>query len=824
MKAAACLLAAAPILAAAPPLQVARPMPVDLDLRTSAEAGLIPADPRDPAQQEASRRAWAPRVEALAQAPSVRLLLPDGPQRLPLLLGASQALRAARPDRAILVAFQPGAQPLWDEAAWGAVDGGALLPGDLGTDPETWRSRLAEAQAQFPGRPWFLWLDQDPGPRLGVLLGDGGRAVVPLGGPSSRLAAVLPAGLDEVEGGHGDLTLAGSGGRRRWRFEGGDWRPADLPKERNEVRVEAQAAYDVGALLAKMRAAQLRDRTALRTVEARLTVDLHLQATQGTGADLGFTFQSFEAAGETEELLQQEVRFNGMKAKLTGEVQLPIVEARTSMAAPVALSLTERFRYRDGGPGEGPGIRLLRFEPVDGDPALPAGELEVEEATGRIRAERSHRSELPGMVKSERRILRYGEPAPGNWRVVEATTFERWVTSGGVSQVQRRLVYDGFRVNEAGFEARRSGARASKATMLKQTVDGLRYFTRQDDGSRAVEAKPRASGRALGGLLLVDPGLDLPVMPLGGLAYFNFNAFDRGIQVNALTAVVFNQGSLAIPNVGAGFDLGLRGSALLLPVTERPVRNGGLAPRDGVARRFGALAATLGRDLGLGFRLEAEARFRYDRFSEPREDKYTTPGFALPPSGWTREVSGELSWQARGFQLHGSQAWGRRPAGTYGTVDDPQAVPDGGRFRQWGLRAGYDHRIGAFGWLHSEVGAAGGEGFDRFTALGLGGLGGTVRVPGLRSGAMAADRVAYAKAGVVLPSGPRLRLTLTLDHARARSLQDGETYGFTGLGAAGDLPGFWVFTALRVDLGVGLQSDIPGLRTVNGFVALLRVF
>jgi hypothetical protein len=254
------------------------------------------------------------------------------------------------------------------------------------------------------------------------------------------------------------------------------------------------------------------------------------------------------------------------------------------------------------------------------------------------------------------------------------------------------------------------------------------------------------------------------------------------------------------------------------------VRNGGLAPRDGVARRFGALAATLGRDLGLGFRLEAEVRLRYDRFSQPREDKYTTPGFALPPSGWTREVSGELSWQARGFQLHGSHGWGQRPAGTYGTVDDPQTVPEGGRFRQWGLRANYDHRMGAFGWLHGEVGAAGGEGFDRFTALGLGGFGGAVRVPGLRSGALAADRVAYAKTGVVLPSGPRLRLTLTLDHARARSLQDGETYGFTGLGAAGDLPGFWVFTALRVDLGVGLQSDIPGLRTVNGYVALLRVF
>ena len=62
------------------------------------------------------------------------------------------------------------------------------------------------------------------------------------------------------------------------------------------------------------------------------------------------------------------------------------------------------------------------------------------------------------------------------------------------------------------------------------------------------------------------------------------------------------------------------------------------------------------------------------------------------------------------------------------------------------------------------------------------------------------------------------------EYARARSLDDGKTYGMSGLAISGDLPGFWWFTAVRVDLGIGLQSDIAGVKAANGYVALLRVF
>ena len=76
----------------------------------------------------------------------------------------------------------------------------------------------------------------------------------------------------------------------------------------------------------------------------------------------------------------------------------------------------------------------------------------------------------------------------------------------------------------------------------------------------------------------------------------------------------------------------------------------------------------------------------------------------------------------------------------------------------------------------------------------------------------------------VVSTGPRLRLTMTLDQGWIQSLGDPKTYSITGLGTAGDLPGFWWFTTVRVDLGVGLLSTLPGVRSFNGFVALMRVF
>ncbi len=813
---------AAPLLHAQAPIQVGTSEPMFLDLRDADVRTLVPMDTRDPAQNEAANKAWLTRIENFHNVASVRILLPRTGQRVPLLLAASQALRAQDPDIKLFVAFDPEASSMVDETAWGAVDGGVLVSTDLGGNPGLWRELLAKAQESFPGRSWFLWLPTDPGALTSTLLGDGGRIIVPGGGPAARLAASLPPGFTEVEGGNGDLMLRKHGGHeaKRWRFINGEWIPAELPKERTEVAVSAADSYDVGTLLAKMRAEQLRSRAAQLNLVARLDVDLHMQGSRSMGVDLGFTFKYFERAGEAPELLQEQVRFNGVTANLKGEIQLPIVESRTSLAAPVALSLTERYRYRDGGPA-GPNRRIIRFDPVDNDVTLFHGELDVDETTGRVLEERSERFNLPGTVKSEQRTLTYGGAAPGVWRILKTQTFERWVSSGGVAQVQRKLVLTNLNINIAGpdFDAAREAARHSEQTMLRESPEGIRYFTRQADGTRKMEEKPRTAGRAIAGVIVVDPGLKPPVLPLAGLVYYDFNAFDRGIQINALTALLFNTAAVVVPRLPGGFGLNLDSQALLYPAGERPVVNGALSSKDEVARRFATLNLNLGHDLGKGFRFEAMTLFEYDRYSETKDDAAKTPGYVLPPSGITKELRGELGWLYRGLQVQGFYGKGQRPEGTYGTPEDPQSVPDNGRFTRWGGNVGYDHQLKNGLWLHGSGGVLGGKGFDRFKALSLNGI-----VSGIRSNSITADRIAYARLGAVLPAGSNLRLSVFLDHGEARSLDDQKTYGLTGLGIAGDLPGFWWFTALRLNLGIGLKSDIAGVKTVNGFIALLRVF
>lgn len=817
-------------LAGAGPIQVGAPLPAELDLTRADPAALIPADPRDPAQVEAVRVAWMAQLEPLRNAGAVRLCLPDHGPRIPLLLAASQALKAADPGCRLFVAFQPGQAPIWDEAAWGALDGGALLPADLGADPQAWRIWLAKAQAQMPGRTWTLWLAQDPGAQAGVLLGDGGRLVVPGGGATARLARVLPDAACDIEGGLGDLIFSPrvAGAPQRWRFEGSEWLRWPLPRDRTEVVVAAQDRYDLGALLARVRATQLRNRAALRTLEGTLQVDLHLQRLSGPGQDLGYRYDLFCKAGEGDELVRREVLMNGVRANLDARATLPIVEASVSVALPVALAPSERFRYADAGPGQ-PGQRRIRFEPVDADPTLPRGELLVAEASGQILRERSHRDSLPGKVRTVDLTLEYREVLPGLFRVAQATGFERWITASGMVQVQRRLAYSDLRANAEGFELRRDAARGSSAFMLKQTVDGVRYFERKDDGSRVLNQKPRTATRAMVEGIALTPGLGVPLFPIAGRMGTDDNLGERGIQFSYVTLILINLAHLTIPHVVADLDLNLDGFNTFLPLPVMPVQQGQVLRHDQVNDYYGTLNVGLSRDLGAGFRGQVEARFRADAYAVRGAllgeslMSYATPGFQPPPGGLSREARGQLLWQKAGVQVAGYYGAGHRPAGDYGLAEAPQPVAADGQFRRWGLSAGYDLALAGKSMLHLEAGDLGGTGVDRFKPLDVRDLG-NATIVGFSPFVFTCEHANYQKLAYVLPPRRDLRLTVGLEQAQIRALDDQRRYALTALALTGDLPGFWKFTSTRIDLGAGLRSTLAGARTVTGSVMFLRVF
>jgi len=810
-----------------PFLRVNTALPPILDLRNADPSALVPKNDLNEAETERVRAAWERLIQAFADQESVQILLPIGDERGVLLLGASQALKAQNPSVKVYLTYDERAPANWDETFWGALDGGTISPANLSGKPESWLQVLNRAQEQLPARPWTMWCPVDPGAELSNLLGQGAWLVVPPSGPAAALAESIPEGFGEIEAERGVLSLRASGQTGNialhWRFIGSKWESYSPQEEPARVVLEGKADYDVYALLAKARATQLRDRAALQTQESKLSINLHAQMGRGGSADLGFVFNSFEKAGEPEELLQQKVLVNGVSANIGGGLQLPMVESKRSISPPVALSLTEMYRYSDGGPG-GEDTHWIRFAPISDDPTLFSGQILVSESTGRILEERSERSELPGIVKSERRKLMYGEPAPGHWRVLEIQTFERWVLSGGVGQIQRDLVYSEFKVNQGDFEQNRQSARESNGAMLRQTEDGVRYLTKNKDGIRTLELKQRTSGRAIGGAIMADPSLPFPVIPAAALALFDFDAFGKGIQYNAIIAGVFNMGTLNVPHLPGGFDLGVTASGGVLAFTDRPAKDGKLLDKDGVARQSGQIGVGVGRDLGFGFRGRIHGRGIYNRYSDAKEEEYRTPGYVIPPSGMTLALSGELTWMRSGFLLRGNYGEGKRPNGVFGPPDDVRPLADGGRYKTWGALAAYDLRLNSLAWVHGEVGMDGGSGFDRFLSLGLGGMGGIGRVAGIRGGAVETDRIQYASLGYIFPASPMLRFSCSIDHARARSMDDQKTYRFTGLGIAGDIPGFWWFTTIRADIGIGLQSDIPGLKSVNGFIALLRVF
>jgi hypothetical protein len=491
------------LLAAPPtaPIRIEHRLPPTLDLRDADPTSLVPQNPKDPAQGEVARMAWQERLLPYQRAEVLRLILPaQGPRvpallqgllgprtslpasRMALLLAANQALKAVNPACRLYLAYQAGEEPFLDEAVWGALDGGILLPGDLGADPLRWRDVLAQAQAQVPGRPWELWLDRDPGPLAGSLLGDGGILVVPDGGPSARLAKALPPGTLDLEGGLGDLiaTPRETARSQRWTYVQGGWEPTPLPQGRTEVAVAGQRPYEVGTLLAKVRAARLRNLAALRTLEARFVIQAHQSANSGPGTDSGITLELFSAAGEGNEMAVREVTLNGVRLNLPPGFRFPLDSGREECAfVPIALTPTEHFHYWDGGPSA-PGRRWLKFKAMDGDPALPEGELDVEESSGTILRQVIRRSGPRGLIRNEEVTAEFGEVLPGIYTMVRSSALMRVLGADGqLSPLRVQGVLQDPRVNQEDFFARREAARTSDALMLKATPSGTANYVRK---------------------------------------------------------------------------------------------------------------------------------------------------------------------------------------------------------------------------------------------------------------------------------------------------------------------------------------------------------
>src|SRR5262249_58594926 len=84
--------------------------------------------------------------------------------------------------------------------------------------------------------------------------------------------------------------------------------------------------------------------------------------------------------------------------------------------------------------------------------------------------------------------------------------------------------------------------------MVRETSAGLRYLEKTGSGERVVKEGFETSRKFLLGGVHHDAGLQYPVVPLGGVDYFNFDYGHRGIQANVFFAGVVLSANATNPN------------------------------------------------------------------------------------------------------------------------------------------------------------------------------------------------------------------------------------------------------------------------------------
>src|SRR5439155_26987371 len=132
-----------------------------------------------------------------------------------------------------------------------------------------------------------------------------------------------------------------------------------------------------------------------------------------------------------------------------------------------------------------------------------------------------------------------------------------------------------FSINPTDFDQRLTQASASDARMVRETEAGLRYLEGRGDGQRVVKEGYDTSRLFMLGGIHHDAGLDYPVVPLGGIDYFNFNLANRGIQANVFFAGVILAANATNPNVAnTRTNVGADFFGIALPTTNSIYRGG----------------------------------------------------------------------------------------------------------------------------------------------------------------------------------------------------------------------------------------------------------
>lgn len=527
-----------------------------------------------------------------------------------------------------------------------------------------------------------------------------------------------------------------------------------------------------------------------------------------------------------------EFYINGVKWKYGKIPELPLIQPEKVTQLPLDIHLTNEYRYELVRATDVLGYRVyeVRFEPPPNAPAnlpLYRGTVFIDARTwARIRISMVQLNLTGEVLSNEERVdfvpfaretkapltpaeVAGADPRSLIWLPREVTAQQVISAAGRASVVQRSTTFENFRLDPPEFANLLAQASASDARMVRETDAGLRYLEKRG-GERVVkEGFDTAQLFALGGLHH-DDGLDYPVVPLGGIDYFNFNLFNKGIQTNVFFAGVILAANATHPNVGnTRTNIGADFFGIAVPTENVIYRNGEERPEEGIKARPMGLFVRAGHPFLQFGKIDVSFGVSHQTYSRADD---TASDFKVPTSTFTFTPGIELRYARRGWSLSGSYDYNRR-AEWKAWGNPAEYDPNQKSYARFGASLGKSFYLPKFQRISLDFSYLDGQRLDRFSKYELGFFG-SQRVHGVQSGSVRAEKAIIGHLSYGFVFSEQFRLEMFYDHALIDDAAAGYAREpFQGIGLAGQTIGPWG-TLLRLDLGKTI-----GRNAQDGFVA-----
>jgi len=589
------------------------------------------------------------------------------------------------------------------------------------------------------------------------------------------------------------------------------WRGETDPAFASDVSVSATRTLTVDEVIARHQAARERQNRLVHSTIAAGSTVLTFQV-PGFAAPFTVTADTRLFTHERESTVEQtNIRVNGLAlARRAGDVpRLPLLEPERVSTPPLAIALTEAYRYdlRGRDSVDGRETFVVFFEPRESNRTLYAGRVWIDAATFGMTRIDAAQTGLRGPISSSRQIDAYVQVPIGSdtaWLPARSEIFQIYTGPAASTPIHRVVTIDRRTINPADFDAQLDAALRSDALMLRDTPNGYRFLLPNAPGEssevRRLATTPveRITAAVVGGLF--DPNISVPLL-FAGVSYVDFNLLKTGAQLNVFFGGTYARFSLATRPWRGGWRLTADGAAVALSYNDRAFRDGVEQYAENIRQRPAQFSVALLGTIAPAVRVRAGYELGYTRYAAAST---TAPAFVVPAGtpvhGLRLAIEAERgAWSAVGW----SSVALRQTWTPWGLTPSP-SQREQRRFERFGATLARSMVWSPTAVGRLEASAMSGARLDRFSRFAFGTIDNPLR--GYPSVSIRYDTGLAIRSAATWTPGSRLRVDGFADAGVAREADAGSRVrAFPGVGAAIETPAPLGWLA-AVEWGYGIKG------------------